>query len=62
MQGQAYALVRDQQTAMSLAANFGSSVSGADGSVLVDPQAAGMGACLHLASDCDLLPCTLHLD
>ena len=44
MQGQAYALGADQQAVMSLAASYGAGVNGADGSVLLDPQAAGMGA------------------
>ena len=62
MQGQAYALVRDQQTALNLAANFGSGVNGADSSVLLDPQAAGMGVCLHPALHCGWLLCILHPD
>ena len=61
MQGQAYALVRDQQTAMNLAANFGGGVNGADGSVLVDPQAAGMGVSLQLALLFGLMLCTPQL-
>ena len=43
MQGQAYALGADQQAVMSLAASYGAGVNGADGSVLLDPQAAAMG-------------------
>ena len=62
MQGQAYALVRDQQTAMNMAANFGSGVNGADSSVLLDPQAGGMGVYIHLASPCGLLLCMFHTD
>jgi hypothetical protein len=44
MQGQAYALGADQQAVMSLAASYGAGVNGADGSVLLDPQATNMGA------------------
>ena len=61
MQGQAYALVRDQQAAMNLAANFGGGVNGADGSVLVDPQAAGMGVSLHPALHFGPMLCTPQL-
>ena len=61
MQGQAYALVRDQQAAMNLAANFGGGVNEADGSVLMDPQAAGMVVSLQLALLFGLMLCTPQL-
>ena len=54
MQGQAYALGVDPQSAMALAANFGAGVSGADGTVHLDPQSANLGA-----SQCHP-PCSVH--
>lgn len=57
MQGQAYALGVDQQTAMNLAASYGSPVNAGDSGVLLDPQGAPLGTPLILLSILAYLSC-----